>query len=63
MQKTFVLSTKSLLSSENSTQRFGADNEIVIPMAILENLQRFQGTVEEKKMAQDIGVYRIFFCL
>lgn len=57
MQKTFVLSTKSLLSSENSTQRFGTDNEIVIPMAILENLQRFQGTVEEKKMAQKILEY------
>ncbi len=57
MQKTFVLSTKSLLSSENSTQRFGADNEIVIPMAILENLQHFQGTIEEKKMAQTILEY------
>ena len=57
MQKTFVLSTKSLLSSENSTQRFGKDNEIVIPMAILENLQHFQGTVEEKKMGQKILEY------
>lgn len=57
MQKTFVLSTKSLLSSENSTQRFGEDNEIVIPMAILENLQHFHGTAEEKKMAKKILEY------
>lgn len=57
MSKTFVLSTRTLLSSENSTQRFGEDNTIVIPMAILENLQYFNGTAEQKKMAQKLLDY------
>lgn len=32
-KKIFILGTQSLVSSENSTLRFGGDNEIIIPLS------------------------------
>ncbi len=51
MEKTFVLRTEAILASENPTLRFGGDNTIVIPMAILQNLYRYQGFPEKQKLA------------
>ena len=51
MRKTFVLRTEATLASENSSMRFGNDNTIVIPMAILENLYRYKGLPEKQRMA------------
>lgn len=38
MTKYFVLRPHALLSSLNSTQRFGEDNVVVVPMAILDEI-------------------------
>lgn len=51
MEKTFVLRTEALLASENPTLRFGGDNNIVVPMAILENLYRYEGLPEKQILA------------
>jgi len=57
MTKTFVLRTEAVLSSANSTLRFGDDNTIVIPMAILENLYKYKGLPEKQKLASDFIEY------
>ena len=57
MKKTFVLRLNSLLSSVDSTLRFGPDNEIVIPMAVIDQLQSYQGKPEKKKIASKILEY------
>ena len=51
MKKTFVLRTEATLASTNPTLRFGNDNTIVIPMAILQNLYRYQGLPEKQRLA------------
>ena len=43
MKKVFVLRTEALLASKDPTLRFGDDNTIVVPMAILQNLYRYKG--------------------
>lgn len=50
--KIFVLRTESILSSTKSTLKFDSDNCVVIPMAILENLYRYEGLTEKKKLAR-----------
>ncbi len=57
MRKIFVLRPGSLLSSEDSTLRFGGDNTIVIPMAVIEELQHFRGKPEKQKIARRILEY------
>lgn len=54
MKKVFVLRTESLLASKNPTLRFGDDNTIVIPMAILQNLYRYNGVPEKKSLASQL---------
>lgn len=51
MEKTFVLRTEAILASVDATLRFGGDNTIVIPMAILQNLYRYRGMPEKQKLA------------
>lgn len=51
IKKTFVLRTEATISSEKATLRFDGDNEIVSPMAIVENLYRYQGVPAKKKLA------------
>ena len=46
MKKVFVLRTEALLASKDPTLRFGDDNTIVVPMAILQNLYRYKGVPE-----------------
>lgn len=57
MRKIFVLRPNSLLSSKDSTMRFGNDNVIVIPIAVLEELQKFHGKPEKQKIARQILEY------
>ena len=57
MMKYFVLRTESILSSENTTTRFGENNTIVVPMTILENLYRYEGLSEKKKIASSFCEY------
>lgn len=55
--KTFVLRTEAVLSSSNSTLRFGEDNTIVIPTAILQNLYRYKGFDEKRNLANQFVEY------
>ena len=48
MMKTFILRTHSLLSSVDSTLRFGNDNEIVIPFCEIDGLEKTSRTFSEK---------------
>lgn len=51
MKKTFVLSTQATLSSEKATRSFGGDNDIVIPMAVVEKLYSYNELPEKVKVA------------
>ena len=55
--KVFVLRTEAILASEDAPIRFDGDNMVVIPMAILENLYRYDGLTEKKKIASDFCEY------
>ena len=57
MSKIFVLRVRSLLSSEDSTQRFGSDNEVVIPEAVIDELRNYRGRPEKKETAESILNY------
>ena len=48
MTKTFVLRTNALLSSPNSTQKFGEDNIVVIPRSVLDEVQTRRNMSNEK---------------
>lgn len=48
MTKIFVLRLNSLLSSADSTLRFGSDNIVVIPLAVIDELQTYRGKPEKK---------------
>lgn len=48
-KKTFILGTQSLISSEDSTLRFGSDNEIVIPFPEgIDELEKISNDFTEK---------------
>lgn len=57
MTKIFVLRINSLVSSLDSTLRFGNDNEVVIPLAVIDELQNYRGKPEKKKIADGILSY------
>ena len=57
MTKIFVLRLNSLLSSADSTLRFGSDNIVVIPLAVIDELQTYRGKPEKKKIAEEILSY------
>ena len=57
MSKIFVIRGNSLLSSPDSTMRFGSDNEIVIPLAVIDELQEYRGKPEKRKVADEILSY------
>lgn len=50
-QKYYVLRTHSLLKKD-ATLQFGKDNVVVIPMAVLEDLENYQGYQEDRKIAK-----------
>ena len=58
MSKVFVLRTHALLSSRGSTQKFGDDNEIVIPLAVIDELRKMkQESFEKGRIAKDLLEY------
>ena len=57
MTKIFVLRVNSLLSSVDSTLRFGSDNEVVIPLAVIDELQNYRGKPEKRRIADSILEY------
>ena len=58
MSKVFVLRTHALLSSLRSTLKFGDDNEIVIPLALVDELRKTdKESVEKRKIARDLLDY------
>lgn len=59
MSKVFVLRTHALLSSRRSTLKFGDDNTIVIPLAVVDELQTLkkQESFEKKRIAKDLLDY------
>lgn len=58
-KKTFILGTQSLVSSEDSTLRFGSDNEIVIPFPEgIDELEKISNDFTEKaRIARNILEY------
>lgn len=52
MSKTFVLRTGAIISSIDATLRFGEDNTIVVPMAVLQHLYEYRGIPEKQRIAQ-----------
>ena len=57
MKKTFVLLTEATLSSEKSTLNFGSDNDIVVPLAVLERIYRYDKSPEKAKIASKFVDY------
>ena len=55
MKKEFILRTESVISSEKATQAFDGNNDVTIPMCILEDLYRYQGNPEKKIIASKFG--------
>ena len=58
MSKVFVLRTHALLSSRRSTLKFGDDNEIVIPLAVIDELRTLKKESFEKgRIARELLEY------
>ena len=57
MSKIFILRLNSLISSKDSTLRFGNDNEIVIPMIIWNELKNYKGVPEKVRIAKEVIAY------
>lgn len=58
MSKVFVLRTHALLSSRGSTLKFGDDNEIIIPLAVVDELRKLKKESAEKgRIARDLLEY------
>ena len=58
MTKTFILRPNALLASTDSTLRFGKDNIVVIPMAVLEEINLMRGlSIEKSKIRREILEY------
>ena len=57
MTKMFVLRINALMSSTDSLMRFGSDNEVVIPLSVIDQLQNYRGMLEKKKVADSILSY------
>lgn len=58
MAKTFVLRPNALLASSNSTQRFGKDNVVVVPMAVLDEVHQMRSlSLEKAKIRREIMEY------
>lgn len=58
MSKIFVLRTSALLSSRESTLKFGDDNIIVIPLAVVDELRKMRHeSAEKERIAKGILEY------
>ena len=58
MKKTFVLRPHALLSSRNILLKFGNDNEIAIPIAVIDEIKgKKYESIEKSKIAKDFLDY------
>ena len=58
MSKVFVLREHALLSSRKSTLRFGDDNEIVIPLCVIDEIKATcNQSFEKGRIARDLLEY------
>ena len=58
MSKTFVLRPHALLSSSNSTLKFGPENVVVIPMSVLDEINQMKNlSLEKAKIRREIFEY------
>lgn len=57
MKKTFVLLTEATLSSEKATLNFGSDNDVVIPLAVVERIYQYDKSPEKAKIASKFVDY------
>ena len=59
MRKHFILSTRTLVSKRNVTQSFGEDNTIIVPMAVVDEIQKSYATQnsERGKIARETLEY------
>ena len=57
MSKIFILRLNSLISSKDSTLRFGNDNEIVIPMVVWNELKNYKDVPEKRRIAKEVEIY------
>lgn len=57
MVKTFVLLREAALASEKSTRSFGCDNNIIIPMSIVESIHNKRDNPEKLKVANKLESY------
>lgn len=59
MRKHFILSTRTLVSKRNVTQSFGDDNTIIVPIAVVDEIQRNYATQnnERGKIARETLEY------
>lgn len=59
VKKTFVLNPHAVLSSSESLLKFGEDNEVVVPMCVLERIQKekHKYSFGKRKVAKDILNY------
>ena len=51
MRKVFVLRTGAIIASPDTTLRFGSDNTVVIPLAVLQHLYEYDGIPEKRRIA------------
>lgn len=49
MRKHFILSARTLVSKRNVTQSFGGDNTIIVPMAVIDEIQRNYATQNNER--------------
>ena len=58
MTKTFVLRPNALLSSANSTLKFGSENVVVIPLSVLDEINQMKNlSLEKAKIRREIFEY------
>ena len=57
MKKTFVLLTEATLSSEKATLNFGSDNDVVIPLAVVERIYQYDKSPEKARIASKFVNY------
>lgn len=57
MKKEFILRTEAILASEKTTMALGSDNDVTIPLCILESLYNYKGIPEKAVIANKVIDY------
>lgn len=57
VNKTFVLDAQTLLSFSDTPLRFGEENEVVIPLCVLQEIATYSGNYQKQKIAKNIAQY------